>query len=950
VAHGAAVERTLERDREIAVLQNAVDGAADRRGALVAIEGPAGAGKTTLLTRAREQAEAAGLTVFSARGGELEGEFPFGVVRQLFEGRLARAGEAEREAAFAGSAGLARDPLGLGGGATEGDGRDRTLPALHGLYWLTANLAAREPLAILIDDVQWADLQSVQWLEYLARRLAELPVVVVMARRLGDARAPVILDELGLDPATVLVQPAPLSADGVAALLHDLLGDDPGPAFVRACQHATGGNPFLIRELASALRDEGITPVDRNAGRITEVTVVDVSRSVIRRLRRLPADAFELARAAAVLGSGTPLSVAARLARLDEQAGATALDALARADLIQPETTIEFVHPLIRQAVYGEQHPAERALTHRAAAEVLRDTGASPEAIASQLLETEPAGDDWVVGRLADAAASVFQTGTPAAAVPYLERALREPPAADQRGGLLHRLGRAQLLSATQDAVETLDEAVRHLSARERADALHDRAHALGLSGRLNEALDAWVVTANAYAEFDPDEAREVTHTRLGIALLMPTAAGEAYAELDRATAPQIGDTLSSARLLATLANQAAFRNEPRDHVAGLVKRALHNGTLADEAGDNFIQFAQAVWCAVFCGELDLAEQHAQRALDRARERGLQIDFQLSSLLLALIEYARGRLWRAEAYGRDALGAAAGDVNQVMLPISLAVLIHPLIERDGLDESARLMEQHDMWGEKITWSPISFPLLVRGRLQLALGRPRQAVADFRQHEELDRRASRLDHAHTPWRSSLALALHALGEDLDEARRLASEELELARAFDCARELGPTLRVAGLLDGGEAGLELLTQSVERLRGSAFELELAKSLAVLGAATRRDGRRTEAREHLTEALDLADRCGALTLAEQVRSELRAAGARPRRTRASGPSALTATERRIAELAATGMTNREIAQAQFVTTKTVETHLASVYRKLDIRGRGRLAEALGESAEAA
>jgi DNA-binding CsgD family transcriptional regulator len=155
-----------------------------------------------------------------------------------------------------------------------------------------------------------------------------------------------------------------------------------------------------------------------------------------------------------------------------------------------------------------------------------------------------------------------------------------------------------------------------------------------------------------------------------------------------------------------------------------------------------------------------------------------------------------------------------------------------------------------------------------------------------------------------------------------------------------------LRVTGLLEGGEAGLARLAESVEELRDSPFELELAKSLYEHGAATRRAGQRVEARGLLAEALDLADRCGALTLAERVRAELRAAGARPRRTRASGPSALTATEMRIAEMAASGMMNREIAQAQFVTTKTVETHLASVYRKLDISGRAGLAEALADA----
>ena len=939
-------ERTLERDREIAALQDAIDGAVDRSGSLVAIEGPAGAGKTTLLVAVRERAEAAGLTVFTARGGELEGEFPFGIARQLFEGMLARAAPEEREAALSGSAGLARAVLGLDWD-TPDDGRDRTLPALHGLYWLTANLAGRGPLALLVDDVQWADVPSVQWLSYLARRIADLPVVVVLARRLGDARASVTLDEIGVDPTTVLLQPPPLSTAAVQELLGDLIGRAPEPRFAEACRHASGGNPFLLGELATALREEDVAPTDANAGRVTEVTLGDVSHGVLRRLRLLPGDSLALARAAAVLGRDAPLRQAAALARLDEQAGAAALDALARANLIRPATSIDFVHPLIRQAVYADLHPAERALAHRAAAELLRDAAAPPEAVASQLLETEPGGDPWTVESLTAAADRVFATGTPAAAVPYLERALREPPTDERRGPLLHRLGRAQLLSATQDAVETLDEAVGFLEGRERADALHDRAHALGLSGRLQEALDAWSATADAVGEFDSAAARNVNHTRLGIALLMPATAGDAYAELDRVDPPAIGDTLGSARLLATMANGAAFKNEPVEHVSDLVRRALHDFTLADDAGDNFISFAQAVWTAMFCGQLDLAEEHAERALDRARERGLQIDFQLSSGLLALVEYARGRLWRAEAHGRDALGAAAGDVNQVMLPWSLAALIHPMIERDALREASELMDQYDMWGEKISWSIVSFPLLVRGRLLTALGRPREAIADFRMHAELDRGAGRAGHAHTPWRSSMALALHALDEEPEERRRLVEEELTLARAFGSAREVGPALRVAGLLDGGDAGLSLLSESVEVLRESPFELELAKSLFDYGAATRRAGERTAALEHLTEALDLADRCGATTLEQRIRGEMRSAGARPRRTRSSGPAALTATERRIAELAASGMTNREIAQAQFVTTKTVETHLGSAYRKLDVSGRDRLREALGEPA---
>jgi DNA-binding CsgD family transcriptional regulator len=201
-------------------------------------------------------------------------------------------------------------------------------------------------------------------------------------------------------------------------------------------------------------------------------------------------------------------------------------------------------------------------------------------------------------------------------------------------------------------------------------------------------------------------------------------------------------------------------------------------------------------------------------------------------------------------------------------------------------------------------------------------------------------------AFMPWRSSAALALHQLGEP-DEARRLASEELELARAWAAPRALGAALRAAGLVEGGERGLKLLEEAVEVLRESPAKLEHAKACTELGAALRRANRRSEAREHLRQALELATICGATTLAARAESELLATGARPRRIALSGVDSLTPSERRVAELAAEGPTNREIAQTLFVTQRTVEAHLTSIYRKLAISSRTQLAAGLAESA---
>ena len=181
---------------------------------------------------------------------------------------------------------------------------------------------------------------------------------------------------------------------------------------------------------------------------------------------------------------------------------------------------------------------------------------------------------------------------------------------------------------------------------------------------------------------------------------------------------------------------------------------------------------------------------------------------------------------------------------------------------------------------------------------------------------------------------------------DEARRLAEEELELARDWGAPRALGAALTAVGLARGGAAGLVSLEEAVEVLADSPAKLEHAKARAELGAAFRRANRRADAREHLRHAVELATICGATPLVTRAETELLATGARPRRVALSGVASLTPSERRVAEMAADGPTNREIAQALFVTPKTVEVHLSSAYRKLGISSRSQLAAVLAES----
>ncbi|MBV9047644.1 MAG: helix-turn-helix transcriptional regulator [Solirubrobacterales bacterium] len=233
-------------------------------------------------------------------------------------------------------------------------------------------------------------------------------------------------------------------------------------------------------------------------------------------------------------------------------------------------------------------------------------------------------------------------------------------------------------------------------------------------------------------------------------------------------------------------------------------------------------------------------------------------------------------------------------------------------------------------------------LIARGRLRAAQSRFDEALGDFLDCGQRCARLGIVAPSGAPWRGEAALVYATCG-NAAEARRLADEQLSLAQASGRPCTLGISLRVSGLIEGGESGLELLRESVRTLEGSQSPLELARARSDYGAGLRRAGRRVQARTELQLALDLAHRLGARRIANRARAELIAAGAKPRRDAITGRDALTAGELRVARLAAEGLTNREVAQALFITTKTAKAHLSRVYRKLEISRRGQLATAL-------
>jgi len=390
------------------------------------------------------------------------------------------------------------------------------------------------------------------------------------------------------------------------------------------------------------------------------------------------------------------------------------------------------------------------------------------------------------------------------------------------------------------------------------------------------------------------------------------------------------------------LATAATMANEPAETAARLALRALDGAPkLLPEAVDRPPFFYHA------CIALTLAERYGEAlsrfddALADARRLGSLPHVLGLSCYRALAHLRIGNLADAEADARVALETGP-RLPGFHAAVALAVLLETLAERGEFEAAEAADTRYPLAEQYPTMVQGGWLLAARGRLRLAELRPAAALSDLLASGELFARLHSLSSATAPWRSDAALAHLALGAPA-EAKPLAAEEVALAQDYNGPRALGIALRAAGLTEGGRHGIELLRQAVGALESSGARLELARAMTDLGAALRRTGQRAGSRNILRPALDLAHRCGALALTERARAELVAAGGRPRRLALSGLDSLTPSERRIAQLAAAGLSNRDIAQNLFITTRTVEGHLTHTYQKLHITSREELPVAL-------
>jgi DNA-binding CsgD family transcriptional regulator len=926
----------LERGAELACIEQAIASLHCGHGRVLIIQGAAGIGKTSLLRTVCQRAAEQGVQTLTARASELERDFGFGMVRQLLEIPLVGCcSEAQRAELLAGAARLAGPVLGLGGVA--GD----SFAALHGLYWLVANLSSSGPVLLAIDDLQWVDEPSLRWLVYLCHRLEGLPVLIAATIQPPRPGQTPLLAELITASGAHILCPGPLGEAAVAALIRDGLGAQPDETFVAACAKVTGGNPSALRELILDLAADGVAPIAAQAASVPGRVPEQVERAVLARLGRLDDAAVRMAQAVAVLGDGCTLRLAATMAELDIDTAAEAADALVWAELFTDCWPLQFVHPLVRSAICEQIPCGARAQAHARAAQLLADEGVEPEQIAGQLMACEPAGDADAVRVLRAAAAAALARGAPDTAVKYLRRAWAEPPTEGLRAAVLGELGSAARIARDPAAVDHLDQAWQITT-----DPVARARLAVQLANVQFYAVDLARCFAVLQAALRDLGDRDADLASLLYAhKAMELVCGIAPTESPAVTLERLGelaardDTARRAPQLA-LAGLLTWRGMRCHEVAGLVERGWDGGRFLAEETCEALPAIFAGWALIHTDELDRAVGLAEAMRADAQARGSVVGFGSATSRRGVIALRRGALAEAEADLRATWELVTEHNLTHDVPVVAAHLGLTLVERGCCEQAAAVIDAVPL--DPAAVAPIAILFLeARARVRLAGDQRAQALPDLRLCRQLADQA-RLDNPNTcSWRSTLAIALAP--EQPVAARDLAQTELQLARRVGLPRAIGIALRTCGLLAGGRDGIVLLEQSVAVLDSTPMRLELAHSLTELGAALRRTGACTAAREPLRRALDIADRCGATPLAARAREEALAAGARPRRPRTTGVHALTPSELRVARLAAQSLSNRDIAQALFITTKTVGDHLSSTYRKLDITSRDQLAAAM-------
>lgn len=933
-----------EHREAAALLAAGIARARSGTGGLVLLRGATGTGRTSVLEAAAEDAAARGMRVLRARCAPGYAAGPFATVRQLLDS----------------VAGFEYpDPA----------GEEREQAAL--LWRILRAHASETPMLVAVDDVHLADGPSYRWLVEAARHVGRLPLPVLLAvteRSQYDIEPAAPGFTHTLSPALVDTHTlAPLTADAAARLVR---AEHPAaPAeWVETCARAGAGSPLLLRALLDDLgavtprpaTDHGVAdnvPADAAGIRshlpagdsptpyppVPETSAALYPGSYPAAVHWWldsagPATA-EVARALAVLEEGwsdpggPPAGLLAELAGADPARVAGWLTAMTGLGVLRPgpDGHPRYAHPLLRDAVLTGVPDARRRTVHRAAAEAMLHRGTPIGTVARQLLLSGPVGASWVPAVLRDASANALRDGHSEQAVMFLRRALEEPLPEDHRQRILTELGSLECAGPESSAGMTrLTEALRlHGTPQDRVRAAVALGTALAGRGRARAAVEV-LRTVDGQLSGHPDLGAALQTASALLSDQDQSVRQDVYRCLSD-TAEQSPELVGPAAraLLVRYAATAALTSadDAMRRVRALLAEPAHPLT------EPFL-LGTAAAVAQWADELDEADRLVDRGLAGQRPDLLHPMHAALLNTRADIAAARGEYALLPA---ERPGPAQGPSN-----VHATTLI-ALVETGRAEEARRLADGFDLREAPDNWELNRF-LYARGVQRAAAGDTAGALHDFL---ECGRRQTARDVVSpvvTPWRSAAAGCRLALGSPR-EALVLAEEELRLARVWGTPRTVGRALRVLGTVTGGRRGLRLAEEAVRLLTDApaAAQGELVAALLAQGRQLTAAGERARARECLRTAARHAERLGAVRLRTLAEDALRDGGARRAATARTGSGSLTGSELRIARLAAEGRTNTEIAGLLHLARRTVETHLTSTYKKLGIRRRAELGQAL-------
>jgi DNA-binding CsgD family transcriptional regulator len=893
-----------ERDRELSTLTDMLSSTAAGAGRVEIVLGAVGMGKTALLHEFAERNKGSGTLFLGAECFRAEQGHRFGVVRQLIEG-CRSAGDSVREL-------VDRLDSGLSSGDAAGPHDEMTALAQHDLHALLTAVAAAQPVVLMIDDAHHADASSAQCLLHTIRRISSARVAAVLTTSNLPAHTDAPLaTELLRQPNAHAIRLAALSERGVEDVLAERLGQAAAKRLVPAARAASGGSPLLVH----AIIEDTVDTVDTAA---ESIAVGDAyGHAVASCLRRGPDLALRVAASVAALGD-TGTVMLGQLVGESPALLARTVDALTDAGILDGG---RLRRADAAAAVLGGLAPRERADLHRRATRLLYDHGVAPRTLARRLLAAGPVRGSWVADVLQEASrqavadndlelarqclalgisASVDRTQAATSRMMLLNVEWRsDPSAAGAHLGPLTEASRRGWLAA------------EHTPALVRCLLWHGRTRAAAsvlTGGAGSQATRRWLAHANPAlanlvpANQDPDAHHAVAPPDLDLCTTADTALATVLT--NRATAATVGE---AKRVLRGL--------RPNERTIDAIESALLSLLYTDQLTD----------AGSFC---DLLAGHV------SGESAPTWQARLGSLR-AEIHLRQGELRAAKRVARDALGRLTPAGWGVGIGAPLATLVTTAIAMGEHEEAARLLDQ-----PVPDALPQSRQGLVyrhaRGLCHLAMSRPEAALDEF------SGCAKAMDDwgldmpTLVPWRAGAAEAWIQLGEP-ERARQLLIEQLGMLGAgFPRAR--GVALRLLARTVAVDERRALLDDAIDLLRGCGDQLGLARALADSGMAYGMLGESRRARSHTRLARQLAGRCGAATPHPSEKDTT------PPDLAPDRAAALTHTERRVAILAANGMTNREIAQQLFVTPSTVEQHLTRVFRKLEVKHRGGLSSWFG------